>query len=107
MALSTIEWKASSVICYTFLSFAVRFKAKANSSITPTLGCGNKIIFITNYIQLVYARVYRIPTFVDSKYIILRANIRFGESSANSCTNFGIIDDFSMFSLAVLSNVRL
>ena len=57
--------------------------------------------------QLVCAKVYLIPVSVESKYIILRAVIRFGESWAIKLTNLGIKDDFSIEERAALSKARL
>ena len=44
--------------------------------------------------QLVYAKVYLIPEFVDNMYKMFKAVIRFGESWANKWTNLGIKDAF-------------
>jgi hypothetical protein len=55
----------------------------------------------------VYAKVYRIPTSIDSKYKIFNADIRFGESYANKFTNFGTRLDFYIILRPYLSNAKL
>jgi len=57
--------------------------------------------------QLVYAKVYLIPEFVDNMYKMFKAVIRFGESWANKWTNLGINDAFYIDYWASLSKERL
>ena len=72
--------KSQGIRCYTFLSLAARLIARARSSTAPMLGCGKRINFTTQSIQLVYASVYLIAAYVESKYSIFRAVILLGES---------------------------
>lgn len=107
IALSKILLKSQTDKCSTFLQLAAKLIAKASSSIAPMLGCGKRINFTTQSMQLVQARVYLMPASVDNRQRMLSAVILLGESCARRCTNLGISEAFSTASLACLSKTRL